>query len=350
MSIKKMTYQRLIEIIKNERAIMLKDVFSAIGNMLGQSTDESDEYGEYMYENDTRTKLRALAQQIADEELIVHADATDYHNLAVYYARQDLSDCSLKILNRGLKPENYPFSSDLLADTVLYGKENGQHKVCESALSSLSLVDKESWGWRAYSFTIDYYLDKVTRLPKGASRNKLKKEIHRLADEFIDYSQRDSGAIDRAYCKKAEVIQEIGGEGDQEKYLLEGCQKDSSAPQCSLRLADIMFKRGNYEKVLEYLQNCKRAVNHPQPDISPEYVYLLYAMSKTSKLMIDTPDGNYSEKRAEIEAIYRDFHTAMKSFTINRTYENAAKKTIRMLEIQTGVKDKTIDPDEEEYT
>lgn len=344
-----MTYHRLLEIITNEKAITLRDVSSAINDMVGQSTDVFDEYGDYEYENDTRTKLRDLAKQIADEELIVRADANDYHNLAVDYARQNLFDCSLQILNRGLKPDNYPFSADLLADTVLYGKESGQHKVCESALSSLSLVDKESWGWRAYSFTIDYYLDKVTRLPKGASRNELKKEIHRLADEFIDYSQRDSGAVDRAYCKKAEVIHEIGGEGDQEQYLLEGYRKDSSAPQCSLRLADMMFKRGNYEKVLEYLQKCKYAINDPQPDINPAYVYLLYAMSKTSKLMIDTPDGNYTEKKSEIEAIYRDFHTAMKSFSINRTYENAAKKTIRMLEIQTGVKDRTIDPGEEDY-
>lgn len=349
MSIKEMTYQRLMEIIKNERAITLKDVSSAIGNMIGKTTDEFDEYGEYDYEKDPRKKLRDLAQLIADEELIVRADANDYHNLAVDYARQNLFDCSLQILNRGLKSENFPLSADLLADTILYGKESGQHEVCERALSNLLLLDKESWGWRAYSFTIDYFLDKVTRLPKGASRNKQKKDIHKLADEFIAFSLREPDAKDRAYCKKAEVIKVIGGEGNQEQYLLAG-SKDSSAPQCSLRLADMMFERGNYTKVLEYLQKCKYAVNDPQPDINPAYVYLLYALSKTSKLMIDTPDGNYTEKKAEIEEIYRDFHTAMKSFSINQTYENAAKRTIKMLEIQTGFKDKTVDPGEEDYT
>ena len=349
MSIKEMTYQRLMEIIKNERVITLKDVSSAIGNMIGKTTDEFDEYGEYEYEKDPRKKLRDLAQLIGDEELIVRADANDYHNLAVDYARQNLFDCSLQILNRGLKTENFPLSADLLADTILYGKESGQHEVCESALKNLFLVDKESWGWRAYSFTIDYWLDNVTRLPKGASRNKLKKDIHKLADEFIKYSQREPDVTDRAYYKKAEVIKAIGGEGNQEEILLEGYTKYSSAPQCSLRLADMMFERGNYAKVLEYLQKCTYAINDPQPDINPAYVYLLYAMSKTSKLMIDTPDGKYAEKKVEIEAIYRDFHTAMKSFSINQTYENAAKRPIKMLEIQTGVKDRTRDPDEEDY-
>ena len=349
MSINEMTYQRLMEIIKNEGAITLKDVSLAIGNIIGKSIDEFDEYGEYEYEKDPRKKLRDLVKLIANEELIVRADANDYHNLAVDYARQNLFECSLQILNRGLKPYNYPLSADLLADTILYGKESGQHEVCETALSNLNLVDKESWGWRAYCFTIDYYLDKATRLPKGANRNKLKKSIHKLADEFIDYSQREPDVADRAYYKKAEVIKEIGGEGNQEAILLQGYNKYSSAPLCSLRLADMMFERGNYAKVLEYLQKCRYAVNDPQPDINPAYVYLLYAMSKTSKLMIDTPDGNYAEKKAEIEAIYRDFHTAMKSFSINQTYENAAKRTIRMLEIQTGEKDRTLDPAEEDY-
>jgi len=342
---KKLTYQQLIEMVQKEKSLTIKNVVSVIASLVHLSADEFDEYGEYEYEQDPRKKMRNLAKLITDESLTVFSDSNDYHNLAVDYARQDLFDCAIWILKRGLK--KYPLAPDLLADTILYGKESGQLEECENALSSLLLVDKESWGWRAYSFTIDYYLDKINRLPKGPDRNKLKEEIHKLADEFIEYSQRDPDAVDRAYCKKAEVLKEIGGEGDQEKYLMEGYNKYPSAPQCSLRLADMMFERGEYSKVLDYLQKCKYAINNPQPDINPAYVYLLYAMSKTSKLMIDTPDGNYDEKQFEIAGIYKDFHTAIKSFSINQTYENAARRTIRMLEIQTGIRDKTPDTDED---
>ena len=59
-------------------------------------------------------------------------------------------------------------------------------------------------------------------------------------------------------------------------------------------------------------------------------------------------NGNYSEKQSEIEQIYRDFHTAIKSFPINQTYENAARRTIKMLEIQTGLKDRTPDLDDDD--
>lgn len=343
---KELTYQQIIEIAQREKALTVKNIASAIAGLIHKSTDEYGEYGEYEYEKDPRKKMRDLAQLIKDESITVFSDSNDYHNLAVDYARQELFDCAIWILKRGLK--KYPLSQDLLADTILYGKESGQLEECENALSSLLLVDKESWGWRAYSFTIDYYLDEINRLPKGASRNKLKREIHKLADEFIEYAQRDPEAVDRAYCKKADVTKEIGGEKSQEEYLLAGYNKNPSAPQCALRLADMMFEQGEYSKVLDYLQKCKYAINNPQPDINPAYVYLLYAMSKTSKLMIETPDGNYSEKQSEIEQIYRDFHTAIKSFPINQTYENAARRTIKMLEIQTGINDRTPDLDDDD--
>ena len=342
---RKMTYEQLQEIIQKEGTITSKNISIVLAELVQQSDEEYGEFGEYEYENDPRTKMRELADAMANEGYTFYADANDYHNIAVDYARQNLPDCSIRILQRGIM--KYPFSSDLLADLILYGKESGEFEVCKSALDNLMRVDRKSWGWRAYSFSIDYYMDEINKLPAGDEHKELYTLIHSLADEYIAYSERQPSAIDRAYCKKADVIKEIGGEDTSEEYLLKGCSKYPLAPQCSLHLADMLVERGEYDKAITHLDKCKLASISVQPDISPSYVHLLYAMTKTSQLLADTSTTQYEDRDDEIDAIYKDFHIAMK-YSYNQTYEKAAKNTIKMIEIQTGHKDNTYDPEGDE--
>lgn len=340
-------YIELTEIIHEEGSINLKDVASVFKKLV----DTDDDFEDSSYANSARKKLRDLAQLVKNGELKVFADDNDYHNLAVDYARLNLYDCALWILDRGLK-ENP--SSDLLADKILYGSESGQRELCEEAYTSLIRLDKESWGWRAYSFTIKYYLKKVKNLQKGKARDNLKSKTYALAEEFIGYAQLNpEDAADRAYFEKASLIKELGPNGEigitQESILREGCKAINPAPQCSLCLADIMFERGNYDEAISFLNQCKLAINRPQPDINPAYVYLLYGMARTSKLIKETADGDFSGKKSEIDSIYRDFHTATDSFSINATYKDAANRTIKLLEIQTGFKDTTQSPSGDEF-
>ena len=336
---KEMSYNELIEVIREERVINLQDVSTLFKNLVNAEED----YEEYSYVNSIRKKLKVLARMIGDEEWTIHADENDYHNLAVDYARLNLYDCALEIIERGLKKD---LSPDLLADKILYGSESGQRELCEQACERLIHLDKDSWGWRAYSFTIQYYLKKVKSLPKGKGRDRLKAQAYTLAEEFINYALLNpEDAADRAYFEKASLIKEIGFDREggkhvtQESVLKEGCTAINPAPQCALCLADIMLERGKYDEAISYLEQCKLAVNSVQPSINPAYVYLLYAMAKTSRLIKETVDGDYSGKETVVESIYHDFHTATDGFDINNTYKDAADRIIKMLEIQTGFKD-----------
>lgn len=347
---KDMSYSELIEIVQEEGIINLKDVSSVFKKLIDV---DDDGFEEYSYINSTRKKLRDIAQMVSNEEWRVLADDNDYHNLAVDYARLNLYDCALQVLERGLK--DVP-SSDLLADKILYGSESGQRELCEKAYTSLICLDKGSWGWRAYSFTIKYYLKKVKSMRKGKNRDNLKAKTYALAEEFIRYAQLSpEDSVDRAYYEKASLVKELGPDGEengvtQESILKDGCNAINPAPQCALCLADIMFERGSYDEAISFLNQCRLAINSPQPSVNPAYVYLLYAMAKTSKLIRDTPDGDFSEKKPELESIYRDFHTAIDSFSIDTTYKDAANRTIKMLEIQTGFKDTTQFINEDEFT
>lgn len=346
---KNMSYNELMEVIREEGIINLKDV-SLVFRKLANA--KKDDFEEYSYINSTRKKLRDMAQMICNESWKVFADDGDYHNLAVDYARLNLCDCALWILERGLKETPSP---NLLADKILYGSESGQDKLCEEAYESLNRLDKESWGWRAYSFSIKYCLKKAKSLPKGKIRDNLKEETYALAEEFISYAQLNpEDAADRAYFEKASLVKELGpGENEkgitQESVLKDGCNAINSAPQCALCLADIMFERGNYDEAISLLNQCRLAINTSQPSVNPAYVYLLYAMAKTSKLIQENTDGDFSERESEIKLIYRDIHTAIDSFGINTTYEDAANRTIKLLEVQTGFKDTIQSPSGEDF-
>lgn len=346
---KDMDYNELTEIVREEGIINLKDV-SFVFRKLVEA--DSDDFEEYSYINSVRKKLRDLARMVNDEKWKVFADDEDYHNLAVDYARENLYDCALWILERGLKCAPSP---DLLADKILYGSESGQYKFCEEAYACLSQLDRESWGWRAYSFTIKYCLKRARTLPKGKVRNDLKAEAYALAEDFIRYAQLNpEDAADRAYYEKASLVKELGPnvEGSnitQESVLKDGCSAIKSAPQCALTLADIMFERGDYDETLSLLNQCRLAINSSQPSISPAYVYLLYAMAKTAKLIKENQDGEFSEKESEIKSIYRDFHTVINCFDINITYKNAANQIIKVLEVQTQVVDTFQSLSVEEY-
>lgn len=348
---KDISFNELTVIVQEEGFINLKDASSVFKKLV--NTNKKDDFEEYGYANSTRKKLRDLAQMISNEGWKVLGEDTDYHNLAVDYVRLNLYDCALWILERGLKEAP---SSDLLADKILYASESGQRELCEEAYTSLIHLDKESWGWRAYSFTIKYYLKKVKSMRKGKSRDNLKAKTYALAEEFISYAQLNpEDAVDRAYFEMASLVKELGPNGDrennvtQEFILKDGCNAIAPAPQCALTLADIMFERGSYDEAISYLSQCKLAINSPQPSVNPAYVYLLYAMARTSKLIKETKDGDFSGKKSEIESIYRDFHTAKDSFNINATYKDAAERTIKMLEIQTGFKDTTQSPSGREF-
>lgn len=346
---KQKTFQELLDISREEGILPLKDVSAVVKDLMNSTEDfMGSDFTESDYSQSPEKKMRDLARLVKDETLTILANSNDFHNLAVDYARLNIYDCAVWILERGLTTS--PYSSDLLADMILYGIESGQRPVCEKAHANLMRLEKDAWGWRAYSFTISYYLDKARRLPKGKSREALKEKTFALVEEFISFGKsHPEDAADRAFSCKAKVISEFGGKETKEDVLRAGCEVINPAPQCALHLADIVFNRGKYDETLALLRQCILAVQRPQPDINCAYTYLLCAMAKTSKLIAETPDGDYSNKEFEIQTIYKDFHTALAAQDIAPVYESAAQRTIKVLEVQTGFQDTTPMSDAEQF-
>ena len=307
----------------------LRSTFKAI------VSDTEEEYGF----SDSSQKWKTLhdLSEIACSDS-AWGDSDDYHNLAVDFARHDLHDCAIAVLEKGLLAS--PYSADLLADMVLYGVESGRIEKSDEAYKRILQLNPSAWGWRAYSFVIGYYIEKAKKVPMGKTQEKYKQKALQTANAFISYAMtRSLGDIDRAYYRLASIYEVFGGKENKIEILKKGFEATELAPQCSLGLADVYFEMGLYKETLQYIERCIIAVNRPQPDINPSYVHLIYSLAKTQQFLDSISKANNDVEKKEIEDIYKHFHIATEAYDASEAFNTVAKQTIKALRIQTGIED-----------
>ena len=330
----KSNYQNLMDIVKNEKTVSGRDIFDVVSML---SSNEDEEFFETDYFNTNKKRQREVAKLFTIDSIKIEANANDYHNIAVEYARSNLLDCALVVLDKGII-EN-PNNIDLLADIILYGVEGGRRNKSKLAYNQIKKAGKARWNWRVYSFTLEYLIDIANTLPEGKRLDEVREEAFKLADDYIFWAKQNPRYLDRAYYDKSKVVKTFGGDLSEEKVLLEGLKVDPSAPLCSLQLIDVFENHNKFDEVLKYLNNCQMAVNKPQPDVDPAYVYLRLGMTKASKLISETKDVEYGEKDNDVKSIYKDFHTVLKLQSALTSYKQSAKSIIKILEVQTGIED-----------
>lgn len=329
---RKIQYEELIQIASEEKLVNLSDVETVVNDLICGLDSEDEEFGDVDYLNSPRKKLRDISRLFNNSDLQILGTADDYHNVAVSYARQNIFDCACMILQCGL--QRIPFSIDMLADLIRYGISSGQYHLCDEPYLTLSRISKSRWNWRAFSFSIDYLIEKINHIETDEEQYKLKHQALVLADQFIEKEKSD-----QAYFKKANILSVFYGEGEEEltegDVLQIGLEQVRVAPKCALRLADIMFDKGEYQKSIENLQKCCINTFNPQPDINSSYAFLLLALSKASKIFSENQEGNNPEFEALVHSMYKDFHTAIRN-GLNDTFSRTANTAIKVIEAQTG--------------
>ena len=328
-----LTYNTLMDSVSIENILDLSDASQAVQVLMHATDDE-----EYItdYSESSKKKMRDIARLFLKEELDIHGDSDDYHNLAVDYSSLRMFSCACMIIERGLN--HFQASVDLLADLIEYSTKSGQMDKAEKTYKKLLKVRRQLWNWRAYVFSIQYLNEKVKTLTQKAI-DKVKSEVLALSEEFVQYSMKHSEIKDIAYHARSQVSSVYGGEDSEEKVLLAVYEKDTSiAPRCALRLAQIYFEREKFEDSIKYLNKVLPGLSKPQPSFNSAYAYMLRAMCNTSVLLCKYPEGDLAENREQILAIYKDFDTSRSIGQLNSAYEEAIESTIKILEKQSGVK------------
>lgn len=276
------------------------------------SSDEELDDGEYNESAELFEKLFNLADSILNADSFV-GSASDFHNLAVEYARANAEDYACSILEKGISA--FGDSIDLLADYLEYGSKSGRLSRCNEIYEVLCKIPKEGWNWRAFQFSINYLQVKLD-LNKSTNNtiNEMKAEIEELANAFEKYLPDE----ENAYLSKATLAQEFG---DPNKELTISILEDATAkgvklarsPKCNLRLASIRFERGEFDEALELLEKTKLDNIEVQPGVNRAYVFVLSALCKMAKYYSERKNdaieiGSFDERI--ILSVYKDFEVA----------------------------------------
>ena len=298
---------------------------------------EDDDIDTNEKEKKLREYLRKIVKLFCDSEIRVHGSADAIHNLSVTYDRIDLLQDACNILERVM--QRFKSNTYLLADYIKYGKDCGCYFECEEYIKQLQSVSKELWTWRAYSFQIDYLLDKFDRID-GENFDENKQVILSLVDEYIHWSCGEPRYLDQAYYDKASVLRKLG-KYEEEKEILSKAIQLSMSSKCSLRLADIEFENGNYSRAIELLYK-GTLVEEVEVSMNKGYAYLVSALSKATLFLEEQRDtakegGRIAEYSDRVKEIYKDANIA-KGLLKEHRLANRVDSLVFVLEIQTGIK------------
>lgn len=298
-----MTYETVLALIDKTSKVKVTDIQQVLDKLYYQASLEDDAI-EYFY------NINDLTELILKQELF-EGDEDDFHNLSVTYARGDDYANACDILDKGLN--YYPYSIDLLADYLNYGIHCNRFKRCEELYKKLLEVRKW-WNWRAYQFSINYLIKRLSIDPASNID-----DIEELVEEFVEKMPD----IEECYITKAEYIKTFKSETNKKDFLavLEYAVSQECiiqrTPKCDLKLADYYYNLGNdLSKANDLLERCKRNSVESQLSVNRKYVYLLSALCKIClfydnlKQKGDVKICEGSEEERRVLSIYNDYHVA----------------------------------------
>lgn len=247
------------------------------------------------------SEVTSLVYEILDQDSHP-GTADDWHNFAVDVAKSDLLDLSCDILDKGL--ELFPKDTDLLADYLQYGVSCGRIEKCKNYYKILAKIPKVRYTWRAYSFAVNWLQYLWERSDSEKELEKLQKEMQDLSAVFRKNMPED----EESYRCEADIFKLIHNREDEEKVLRLALAQLKIAPKCALRLADMLFERGEYEEALVHIQRGINDAMQTQASVNEGYLYYLLGLSKMAVSM----RNNESFDETMATAIYADFDMALR--------------------------------------
>ena len=287
-------------------------------------------YLSYIYEGDdedSRSELYELLEDFLSQDQ-QSGDADDFHNFAVELARKDEYTLACKVLECGLN--YYPKSVDLLSDYLQYGVNCNKVEECKRIYKTLIKIPRRRWTWRGFAFAVDYLQFLIERSDSDKEIDSKEKEILEIVADFrncFPFSEE-------SYRTEADVYKSLNMHKEELTVLKSALDNVLVAPKCSLRYADILFERGEYEEASKAIERCISDATQTQSSINEGYSYYLSALCKIA--IIQKKEIEMTEK--DVDAIYSDFNIALDKFrTTRNSYSDVIRtKTITIVN-KTGI-------------
>lgn len=267
-----------------------------------------------------------------------NGDADDFHNYAVTFSRINDYDAACVILKCGLN--RFPNNVDLLADYLIYGPDcssENRFQECDDYFHILKKVDLRLWTWRAFDFSIQYL---ITKLDQGIEDIELcLQELDLLSQKYLEAYPLDERAYFTTYLMQHK-LKHFRSKENPEKTLECAVSLQINTPRCSLKLAELMFDKKEYDRALQLLDKTIQDSIERNSGLPLANVYLLRFTLKASKLINAIDSSNKIEVDDElaiaIKNAYLDYRIA-KKLGNDSSKINSAYQYVKIIETSTGI-------------
>ncbi len=292
---------------------------------------------------------KLLAETVLNAENMV-GGSDDYHNLAVEYSREDDYLTAFSILEKGMA--QYKFNIDLLADAVYYGSNAGQYQKCEEYAEILKDRPRALWNWRAFTFLIDYYLEKADWTESISEMLENTNVALALAQDYQAYLPEEEKGYNAEYkvrmvrkcffreykleTKDEEVRNKYEQQEKEERELAEAAlrraidAKSFPAVQCCVKYADSLFESCRYEEVIPI---CEQAFAYTEVQPSANLGYLLYLRALAMDAVVHQ-GKKYDE--VHVNEVYQAYEVAKRANSDRLSYLKTISTRMNLLAGLTG--------------
>lgn len=264
------------------------------------------------------------------KESDINGSTDAFHNFAVSCIKiADDFLTAYEIVCLGLKL--HPTNTDLLADAIKYGYNCNDVKRCEEYLSRLRDIDKCVWTWRAFSFTIDYLLDRYT---SDSTNSNYISEIKSLSSQYRKRYPDNEDSLFSEY----QIYEHIGELSLASDILIEALNASIPCPKCWLKYADILIEKGNFsDAVKPIIKLC----NYPLTSDSVNWCYVNYLKGVCQKaLLVPEKEDIFDEQQYDerkVNLTYMSFYQALLSSDIYENLKQKIRKHVEEIESASGV-------------
>ena len=285
---------------------------------------------------DTRLQAYTILDMVCKYKQ--NGDADDFHNYAVTFSRINDYDAACIILKCGLN--RFPRNVDLLADYLIYGPDcssENRFQECDDYLKTLNSIDVRLWTWRAFDFSIQYLM---TKMDQGVEDVEFYlQEIDLLSQKYLKAYPLDERAYFTTYLMQHK-LKHFRSNEQPEKILEQAVSLQINTPRCSLKLAEIMFDKKEYDRALLLLDKTIQDSIERNSGLSLANVYLLRFTIKAVNL-INILDSCKTfeatdEMISKIKNAYLDYRVAKKLGNDSQK-TNSAYQYVKIIETSTGI-------------
>ena len=287
--------------------------------------------------------VRRISRHICNKESTneIGGGSSEFHNAGSVLARNNFYDIACQIIQVGIN--KFEWDADLYADFLHFGLECKPLAELKKAYDKLMELDHADWGWRPFSFALDY-LQYRARTEKGDERKATIEEAKTLVSAFKKQSESFDELSDKekSYMSDFELQTFCKVPFEERRKILETAieKLNKNCPQCALKLADYEFENAKWKKCCEYAETAVNAQT-AQNTISMGYAYYIYAMANESKVRENNNGIITPSLVGPVFRLYKSAKSALIKEDGREHLLNRLEIKLNFLEQETGVKSET---------